>query len=111
VEVFNSIRQLALNPDREAGLNEAEARAIIHRLEADIRCDYLVHLEADWRDVLQTANEISIAHAFNLPCRAADLLHVAYAKELAAELFVSFDDDQLALAKAAGLKPVNPAAR
>jgi predicted nucleic acid-binding protein len=109
VEVFNSIRQLALNPDRGAGLNEAEARAMIHRFEDDVRCDYLLHVEADWRDVLQTANEISVAHAFSLPCRAADLLHVAYAKELVAELFVSFDDDQVALAKAAGLKAINPA--
>jgi hypothetical protein len=36
---------------------------------------------------------------------------VAYAKELAAELFVSFDDDQVALARAAGLKAENPAAK
>jgi predicted nucleic acid-binding protein len=41
--------------------------------------------------------------------RAADLLHVAYAKELAAETFVSFDDDQLALARASGLKTAKPA--
>jgi predicted nucleic acid-binding protein len=107
VEVFNTLRQLTLDPD---GLVQSESRAIIHRLEADVRYDYLVHMEADWRDVLQTANEISIAHAFGLPCRSADLLHVAYAKELVAELFVSFDDDQVALAKAAGLKAVNPAA-
>jgi predicted nucleic acid-binding protein len=41
-------------------------------------------------------------------CRAPDLLHVAYAKELAAEVFVSFDDDQLALAEATGLKTFLP---
>jgi hypothetical protein len=33
---------------------------------------------------------------------------VAYAKEMAAQLFVSFDHDQLALAKAAGLKTLKP---
>jgi predicted nucleic acid-binding protein len=65
-------------------------------------------MEADWRDVLRTANEISIAHAFNLACRAPDILHVAYATELAAELFVSFDENQLELAKVTGLKPVRP---
>ena len=69
---------------------------------------YLTHLEADWRDVLRTANEISIAHGFNIACRAPDLLHVAYASELAAEMIVSFDEDQLALAKATGLKAVHP---
>jgi hypothetical protein len=54
VEVFNTLRQLTLDPE---GLTPSESRAIIRRLEADIRCDYLLHLEADWRDVLQTANE------------------------------------------------------
>ena len=108
VEVFNSIRQLVRHPDPQRRLLLAEAKALIHRLEADVRLGYFTHLEADWRDVLRTANETSIAHGFNHPCRAADLLHVAYANELAAEIFVSFDDDQLALAKASGLKTVRP---
>jgi hypothetical protein len=43
-----------------------------------------------------------------LRCRAADLLHVAYASELGAELLVSFDDAQLALAEAAGLITARP---
>jgi hypothetical protein len=42
------------------------------------------------------------------PRRAPDLLHVAYASELAAEIFISFDEEQLALAKATGLKVVCP---
>lgn len=108
IEVFNSIRQLVRHPDTERRLLLPEAKALIHRLETDVRLDYFTHLEADWRDVLGTANEISIAHAFDIACRAADLLHVAYAKELAAEIFVSFDDDQLALAGASGLKAVRP---
>ncbi len=29
------------------------------------------------RDVLRTANELRIEHAFEMPCRAPDLLHVA----------------------------------
>jgi len=33
---------------------------------------------------------------------------VAYAKELSAERFVGFDDGQLALAEAAGLKTLKP---
>ncbi len=73
-----------------------------------MRLGYFTHLEADWRDVLRTANETSVAYGFGLACRAPDLLHVAYAHELAAEVFVSFDDDQLALAEASGLKPVRP---
>ncbi len=108
VEVFNSIRQLVRHPDSGRRLLLAEARALIRRLEADVRLGYFTHLEADWRDVLRTANETSIALAITLACCAPDLLHVAYAVELAAEYFVSFDHDQLALAKAAGLAPVRP---
>jgi predicted nucleic acid-binding protein len=108
VEVFNSIRQLVRHPDVQRRLLPAEAKALIHRLETDVRLGYFTHLEADWRDVLRTANEISIAFGLSLPCRAPDLLHVAYAKELAAECFVTFDQDQSALADAVGLKAVRP---
>lgn len=108
VEVFNTVRQLTRHPEARRRLLAAEARAVIRSLEADVRAGYLTHMEVDWREALRASNEISAAHAFTLPCLAPDLLHVAYAKELAAEWMVSFDDDQLKLAKAAGLKPANP---
>ncbi len=109
VEIFNSLRQLVRHPAARRRLGREEAKLLIHRMESDVRLGYFTHLEADWRDVLRTANEISIAHGFDVPCRASDLLHVAYANELAAETFVSFDDEQLALAKASGLKTDLPA--
>lgn len=108
VEVLNALRQLTRHPESKSRLRLAEAKALIHRLETDVRLGYLTHLEADWRDVLRTANEISISSAFELPCPVADLLHVAYAKELTAEAFISFDDEQLALAEANGLKTIRP---
>ena len=107
-EVLNTIRQLTRHPEAKRRLATAEAKALIHYLDRDVRLGYFTHMEADWRDVLRTANEISLAHASALACRSADLLHVGYAKELSAEFFVSFDDDQLALAKAAGLKMLKP---
>jgi predicted nucleic acid-binding protein len=108
LEVFNTLRQLALDP---AILSEADARALVYRLEADVRAGYYEHAESDWRDVLSTAQSTSEAHAFAKPCRAADLLHVAYALELSADAFVSFDADQLAIAKAVGLRAVEPPSR
>jgi predicted nucleic acid-binding protein len=108
VEVLNTVRQLTRHPEAKRRLSTAEARALVHYLERDVRLGYFTHMEADWRDVLRTANEISLAYGFELACRSADLLHVAYAKELSAQLFVGFDDDQLALAKAAGLKTLKP---
>lgn len=106
VEVANSLRQFARGT--RPVLPEADARRILHRLEADVRAGYFHHLEADWRDVFRAACAISAQHGFSQTCRSADLLHVAYAKVLRADLFVSFDADQVALAKAAGLKSLFP---
>lgn len=108
VEVFNTIRQLTRHPDAARVITQADAKALIHRLDKEVNLGYFTHFETDWRDVMRTANEISIANSFNLACRAPDLLHVAYAIELTAEIFISFDTDQLALAKAVGLKTMKP---
>jgi predicted nucleic acid-binding protein len=108
VEVFNTLRQLSLHPDRKRRLASTEVSTAVYLIEADVRAGYFTHMETDWRDVLRAANEISIAHGVRLPCRSADLLHVAYAKELSAELFIGFDADQLDLAKAAGLPTQRP---
>jgi predicted nucleic acid-binding protein len=95
-------------PDSRRSISQGEAKALINRLETDVQLGYFLHLEADWRDVLRTAGEISASHAFIRPCPATDFLHIAYAKELAADVFVSFDEEQLALAEAVGLTTVNP---
>jgi predicted nucleic acid-binding protein len=108
VEVLNTIRQLTRNSDRKRSISQEEAKALIHRIAADVRLGYFVHMEADWRDVLRTASEISAENAFARSCPATDLLRVAYAKEFAADLLLSFDNEQLFLAEAAGLKAVNP---
>jgi predicted nucleic acid-binding protein len=109
LEVGNTFRQLCTGANPL--LLEGDARRIIRRIEGDVRLGYFLHMEADWRDVLRTANEISIGHAFGRRCRVADLCHVAYAHELAAELFVSFDQDQVELAVASGLTAISPGSR
>ncbi len=101
IEVSNAIRQLARG--RRPLIHEADARRIIHVLENDVRLGYFLHMEADWRDVLRSAYEISGAHGFSFVCRSADLLHIAYARELSADLFLSFDRHQLDIARATGL--------
>jgi len=106
VEVSNALRQFARGD--QPVLREADARRIIHRLETDVRLSYFLHMEADWRDVLRSAYEISGEHGFAYSCRSADLLHVAYAKELAADRFISFDEDQVALANVSGIDAVFP---
>lgn len=108
VETFNTLRHLARAVGAPVALNAADARAIIHRLETDVRLGYFDHLEPDWRNIMRTANELSVAHAFSLPFASVDLFHVAHAVEAAAEVFVTFDEDQHGLAEAAGLEAVIP---
>jgi predicted nucleic acid-binding protein len=108
VETFNTLRHFVRDVTPRNAMREADARAIIHRLETDVRLGYFDHLEPDWRNVMRTANELSVAHAFSLPFASVDLFHVAHAVEAAAEVFVTFDEDQHALARAAGLEGVIP---
>jgi predicted nucleic acid-binding protein len=76
---------------------------LIRLLEQEIRFGYWPHVEFDWTDAVRTACELSAEHSLKLLVRAMDLFHVAIARETAADAFLSFDGDQNALAKAAGL--------
>ncbi len=75
--MFNTIRQLVRHPDSRRSVSVAEARSLINRIDNEIRLGYFLHMEADWRDVMRIASEISVAHAFQQACPGTDLLHVA----------------------------------
>lgn len=104
VETFNSFRQFA----RGGIVAKADAARIIHQLDQEVRLGYWPHLEFSWTDAVRTAGELSAQHSWNQIVRSMDLFHVAVAVEIAADMFVSFDDDQLHLAKLAGLKTWKP---
>jgi predicted nucleic acid-binding protein len=59
-------------------------------------------LSITWRN-RRTANELSAVHSRDLPIRAMDLFHIAIACETGADEFLTFDEDQANLARAAGL--------
>ena len=64
-------------------------------------------VEFDWTAAVRTAGELRAEHSLKMVVRAMDLFHVAIAIEVAAEALLSFDDDQIALAEAAGLAVLN----
>ncbi|MBA3385334.1 MAG: type II toxin-antitoxin system VapC family toxin [Chthoniobacterales bacterium] len=100
VEVFNAFRQAEF-----AGwLARGQAQTMIRLLEQEIRIGYWPHVEFDWTDAVRTACEISAEHALRRRVRGMDLFHVAVAIEVAADAFLSFDEEQNALAKATGLR-------
>ena len=61
-----------------------------------------------WRATLRRATDLSRVHTPVLGCRSLDVLHVAAALELGLRSFVTFDDRQQQLARAAGLKVIQP---
>jgi len=63
---------------------------------------------ATLRAALRRAGELSRVHTPALGCRSLDVLHVASALELGLRTFVTFDQRQQKLARAAGLKLMIP---
>jgi predicted nucleic acid-binding protein len=57
-----------------------------------------------WSDICRRADELSEKYSAKHGQRAIDLLHVASALESGAKIFLSFDQRQRGLAKAAGLQ-------
>lgn len=62
-----------------------------------------------WRSALKRAGDLSRRHTRAFGTRALDVLHIACALDLGLPRFITFDERQRKLAKAAGLKPVVPA--
>lgn len=98
-EVFNAIRQA----ERLGFLRGVSAGSVIRAIENEVRLGYWPHMEFDWIDAVRIANELSADHSRNMPIRGMDLFHIAIACEVGAGQFLTFDDEQAGLAKAAGL--------
>ena len=58
--------------------------------------------------VFDTAKRISLKYTAGIGSRSLDVLHVAVALAMRAEVLLSFDDNQRKLAKAAGLRAAPP---
>lgn len=95
LEVRNAIRTAA---------SPGQARASIQLLEGDLRAGVVVaHQIIDWTDCLRKAEELSRDFNPAIGASSPDLFHVACALELGFKDFLSFDQMQSRLAKAAGL--------
>jgi predicted nucleic acid-binding protein len=91
----------AANP-RE-GIARAHAEAALDQLEADLASGVALDVPCDLVEVLRRADELSLRHTAKAGCRSFDILHVATALQLAAEVLLTFDEKQRRLAGAAGL--------
>ena len=84
-------------------LKEAEARAIRQNFQRDLAARVFQYhpFNPEW---LERAMLLSRGHTAALGVRTLDLVHVASALELEADLLFTFDDSQRALAKALRMK-------
>jgi len=84
---------------------ESVAKAALGRINADLTAGNLEEVALVWPDVLKIADELGEKHTSTLGVRTLDLLHVAAAVSLKAKTFLTYDGRQLALARAAGIRP------
>ncbi len=89
------------NPQVGYPLHEAEK--MISDFKEDLDDGSAVITEIDWVNMLTLAERISRARTFTGGHRSFDVLHVAAALEMEADVFLSFDGNQNTLAAAEGL--------
>jgi hypothetical protein len=108
LEVENAIRQRAFHARRSLPSNERQAitRArdtALARIRNLQRRTTLLNVTVDMDAALDSARQLTVAHTERVGARAIDLLHVGCARLLKSELFLSFDERQLEVARLAGL--------
>lgn len=100
LEVRNAIRLAVF----QKVIDGVQARTQLNQLDIDLKEEALLaHTPVDWTDTLREAEKLGAAHNETVGCRSADLFHVAAAREAGCDTFLTLDQRQAALAKAAGL--------
>ncbi len=89
--------------NRSVGYPLHEAEKMIAKLAEHIESGSVKLVNCDFIDLLMTGERISKTRTFAGGHRSFDILHVATALELGAEEFLSFDENQIALARAEGM--------
>ena len=89
--------------DRAHGFSKREAREMLAVLQENIAAGGLELIPADWQEVHSIAERLSSQYTETGGHRALDILHVATALYQKADRLLTFDSNQAALAKSAGL--------
>jgi predicted nucleic acid-binding protein len=86
------------------GFPEKEGKQALADLDSDLAGGVLRLMPVDWQEVHRLAERLSAAYTKTEGHRTVDILHVATALVLRAELFLTFDGNQRKLAQAEGLE-------
>jgi predicted nucleic acid-binding protein len=72
-------------------------------VQEDIAGGKLRHAAFTWTDIFVRADSLSSIHSCKIKAGTVDFWHVAFALEAKLKKFMTFDEEQLKLARAAGL--------
>jgi predicted nucleic acid-binding protein len=89
--------------DRTRGFSIHEGEQMLRDIQTDLTSGLLQMTAPDWAEVHRIAEDLSSKHTLTEGNRLADILHLATAKYLGTETFLSFDDKQRSLARAEGM--------
>jgi predicted nucleic acid-binding protein len=92
--------------DKTKGFGKREADKMLADLEFDLHEHIFAVVEVDWAAVHHKTEELSSRYTEKHGHRLIDIMHVATALELSSTEFLTFDENQKRLAKAAGLKVI-----
>jgi len=98
------LRTFLHRQDAAKGYSKGQATRMLAALRDDISAGRLQIVSLDWAKVISAAEQLSAQHTSKEGHRGFDILHVAAARELEANDFLTFDSRQSSLAKAAGLR-------
>ncbi len=109
IEVRNGLRLKAFVekkslPARLRNRVEQDLAEWESRLDRFIKRSVFTPVDGKWSEATKRARELSKTHTLKLGTRAYDILHVGFALELHCRVFVTSDERQARLAKAAGMK-------
>ena len=85
-------------------ISELDARNALAQVDADVVSGNLVEATLPWADAMVEAERLGRAYTMTLGVRGMDLLNVAAAVTIRAQIFLTFDGRQRAVAQAAGLQ-------
>ncbi|MBT3194017.1 MAG: type II toxin-antitoxin system VapC family toxin [Verrucomicrobia bacterium] len=91
-------------------LTAANVRSVLRDIAEDTASGFLNETSVAWSDLLTTAERLSARYTPKTGNRTLDILHVAAAKALGIDTFLTFDKRQGVLATKAGLTAPLPAA-
>jgi predicted nucleic acid-binding protein len=107
LEVESAIAQKAFFAQQAGQRKKAilrEKDAALNRLEKWLQVALLVETEIEWETCFGQAIKKLPDHSEKLGCRTMDIVHIAIATELQAEIFITCDERQAKAAKAEGLR-------